>query len=175
MQIALRSTPMDRDFMQSRSPANRLKRFVVAGVATLGAGVMAVTPVTPIEPAIDDVRQAAVQLSAAANPITLLQESIAETWTNLQLLRINSANSSEGLAEAFGATNPLGELANIVLANAKDPSELRTRLANFQATYGDDLRIGFFGREDDPATAANEAYDGVFDRLQEAIVGLAPR
>lgn len=63
---------------------------MVAGVAMASAGVIAVSPVSPPLPNIEDVQervsQAVVQLTAATNPLVVWQQTIAASLTNLQAL-----------------------------------------------------------------------------------------
>lgn len=155
---------------------SRFKKYVAAGVAVVGAGAIAVNPVAPVDDTKNDakIQSHDVALAAAAQPTAVWQQFFAETQLNLQLLGINASNSSNVLNAAFQNADLFGELTDIITLNASDPLPLITRVLNFQATYGDDIEIGLFGRDDDPTTTANETYAGVFERVQQAIEEFGP-
>ena len=136
MQLALRADSPENDFWSGRSPSNRRTKFLVAGVAMASAGVIAINPVAPTLP---DLQERAVQLSAFANPLTVLQETITKSFTNLNTLGTNIPAASTALTGAL--TNPavLAQLVNLVTANATNPTAALTQLLNFQGTYGDQI------------------------------------
>ena len=109
---------------------------MVAGLAVASASVIAVNPVTPSLPAIP---QPEVALAAFTNPLTVLQETLTKTFTNLNTLGTGIPAASTALTGAL--TNPavLAQLANLVTANATNPTAALTQLLNFQATYGDKI------------------------------------
>jgi len=136
VQLALRADSPENDFWSGRSPSNRRTKFLVAGVAMASAGVIAINPVAPTLP---DLQERAVQLSAFANPLTVLQETITKSFTNLNTLGTNIPAASTALTGAL--TNPavLAQLVNLVTANATNPTAALTQLLNFQGTYGDQI------------------------------------
>lgn len=155
---------------------SRFKKYVAAGAAVVGAGAIAVNPTAPVVETKADVKTESydVALTAAANPAHVWEQTFAETQLNLALLGINASNSSNALNAALQDANLLGELMDIVRLNLSDPAPLINRVLNFHATYGDDIQIGLFGRDDDPSTTANEAFAGVFERVGSAINGIGP-
>ncbi len=168
--------PADTGRRSAASPS-RISKFLAAGVALAGAGAIAVSPVSPVSPITDDItaENRAVTLNAYARPIDLVQQFVAETSTNLQLLRINSQNSSDALAAAVETADPLGELADIIALNATNPLPLVTRLLSFQAVYGDDIDVVLNGWDDNPATPnVVDPYQGVFERWADAMAELGP-
>jgi hypothetical protein len=163
MQMALRSGSADERSAADRSPrTSRINKFLAAGVATVGAGAMAINPVVPTPPAL---HEAQVALTAAANPLAAWQQTIAETMTNLRYLAINAQSSSEALGQAVTEADLFGDITNLLVANASNPVPLLAALANLQATYGDTIRDAWFAM-DDPETQANES--GAVARLQAA-------
>ncbi|MEV3903326.1 hypothetical protein AB0K11_13460 [Mycobacterium sp. NPDC050551] len=148
---------------------SRVSKFLAAGIAVAGATAIAAAPVSPVNDDIKIKAQAqerAVALTAAADPLVLLQNFFAESQLNLGYLGSNATNSYAAVAAAFADADLPGELSNILVGNLSDPTQLFTRLSQFQSVYGDDLQIAFFGREDNPATPVNENYDGLFERMQ---------
>lgn len=163
MQPDLRTNSMEIDFVSGRSPSTAHK-LLAAGVATVGAFAIAANPVAPTLPDVREATEAAVALTAAADPLAVWQESIAETITNLQYLAINAANSSEALGEAVTEADLLGDITNLLVANATNPLPLVTALLGL-ASYSDDVQNAWFA-VDDPTTTANES--GAVERLQKA-------
>lgn len=140
MQEALRADS-DRDFWSGpSSSARRVNKLMVAGVAMAGASVMAVSPVTP---SITDIHDEAVQMTAFANPLVELQETIETALTNLETIGANTELSSGALTAAL--TNPVlyAELAAFVGGNVVNPVPLVTQLVNFEATYGERIETQF--------------------------------
>jgi hypothetical protein len=123
---------------------SRVSKFVAAGVAVVGAGAIAVSPVSPVT---DDIRiqERAVQLSAVANPITEYQKTITAALANLSLISAGTQVSSNALGQAL--TNPAlyEQLATFVGGNILNPLPLLTELAEFQETYGAIISTGFEG------------------------------
>lgn len=172
---APRSIAADRAVTSGSPSASPLAKCLVASLAAAGAFAVAVNPVTAVAPAEPETRHAAVALTAAADPTALVQQFITTTQTNLELLGLNASNSSNALTVAFSGADPLGELTNILTANASDPLPFVTRLLNFQAVYGDDLQVALFGWADNPATpTVVDPYQGVFERLSDAFEELGP-
>ncbi|BBZ36707.1 outer membrane porin GjpA [Mycolicibacterium confluentis] len=62
-----------------------LRSYATAGVALMGAGAIAITPITPTLPTVE-VTHPAVQLSAAVDPITPLRELFNNTEVNFASL-----------------------------------------------------------------------------------------
>ncbi|MGV0791700.1 hypothetical protein [Mycolicibacterium sp. XJ1819] len=136
MPLAVRadSTEFDRGSDRSTSTSRRTK-FMVAGVAMASAGALAVNPVAPT-PAMPEVRAAAVELSALANPLTAWQHALNNTLTSLTALSGDISGAQTGLGLAL--TNPAlyNELLEFVTQNATNPLALPTALLNFPSTYG---------------------------------------
>ncbi|MGE2717905.1 hypothetical protein ACQI4L_27920 [Mycolicibacterium litorale] len=151
------------------APKSRVSKFLTAGVAVAGAAAIAVTPVSPV---LEDIKieaaaeQRAVALTAAADPLVVFQRFVAETLLNSGYLGSNATNAYAAVASAFVDADLFGELSDIISGNLSNPVPLLTRLSQFQAVYGDDLRVALFGWEDNPATPAVDPYLGVFDRYQ---------
>ncbi|MEO3757048.1 hypothetical protein ABGB19_01995 [Mycobacterium sp. B14F4] len=117
------------------------------------ASVLAVSPVMPT-PAVPDVREAAIELSALANPLTEWQQTIANTFTSLNRLSTEIPAASSALLQALGNPGLHAELVNSIVANVTNPLPLLSALANFQATYGDRIAAG----NADTAAALQEAF-----------------
>jgi hypothetical protein len=89
--VQLASAPsfdlLSSDSSGSSQPASRLNKMVAAGVAVVGAGAIALNPVQPLDINLPDVqvRAHAVQLAAAANPVTVWAEFATTTFQNLQI------------------------------------------------------------------------------------------
>ncbi|MCK0175204.1 hypothetical protein [Mycolicibacterium sp. F2034L] len=125
----------------------------------MGAGAMAISPVTPTTTDIQhDVRKAtsAVALAATENPLVLLQQSFTETLVNSGYLLINSANASQSLAAALGGADILGDIGKIIVQSASDPAATFEALRAFQELSGTTLQKALFG-PDNPDT---ERIDG---------------
>lgn len=150
----------------------RVSKFLAASVAVAGAAAIAVNPVSPVveEANAASVEQRNVALTAAADPLVLIQQSIAKAFTNLGYLNVNGTNSAVALAAAFQSADPLGELVDVISANATNPTPFIERLLAAPEVYGDDIQVALFGNgiPDNPATPTNEHYAGVFERLQLA-------
>ena len=94
-----------------------IRPYATAGVALVGAGVIAVTPVAPPLPDVHILTlHAEVALTQSANPITTLEDVITETATNLGLL-----------AQSFAA-NPTPILTQISSNQAANAATLSTAL-----------------------------------------------
>lgn len=69
MQTALRSDTSGLELKSGPAkPASTVKKFLMAGVVVVGAGAVAVTPVSPVTSAANAISSRAVQLVADANP-----------------------------------------------------------------------------------------------------------
>ena len=136
MQLALHADSPNYGFSSDRSSSPRRTKILVAGLAVASASVIAVNPVTPSLPAVP---QPEVALAAFTNPLTVLQETLTKSLTNLNTLGTGVPAASTALTGAL--TNPavLAQLANLVTANATNPTAALTQLLNFQATYGDKI------------------------------------
>lgn len=137
MQQALRA-----DSGRHAAPStSRVSKFVAAGVAVIGAGAIAVNPVSPV---LDDIKaqQRAIELAAIANPVVEYQNTITAALANLSALSAGTTVSSNALAGALGNPALYTELAEFVGGNALNPVPLLTQLANFQATYGTKIEQG---------------------------------
>ena len=142
MQLALHADSPNYGFSSDRSSSPGRTKILVAGLAVASASVIAVNPVTPSLPAVP---QPEVALAAFTNPLIVLQETLTKTFTNLNTLGTGIPAASTALGGAL--TNPavLAQLANLVTANATNPTAALTQLLNFQATYGDKIATALQG------------------------------
>ena len=154
MQLAVHADSPVNDFSPNPSPSTRLStKFMVAGVAMASAGVIAVSPVAPPMPNIQDVQErvahAAVQLTAATNPLVVWQQAIANTVASLQTLTEGSIEANTNLFEALSTGYIFREIANVAVLNTLNPGPLLTELANFQTRFGtrisERLNLAFTG------------------------------
>jgi hypothetical protein len=105
----------------------RHTKMLVAGVAVVSAGALAITPVS-VAPSIDESRKAAVELSAFTNPLTTLQTTFTNTFNNLATLNTNATTSATAVATALSNPAVQAQFANILTA-ATDPARLLGTLA----------------------------------------------
>ena len=77
-------------------------------------------------------------LTAAAEPLVLLQNFFTETLVNSGYLQINATNASEALGEAFIDQDVAGQLANVFLASASDPEATLAAFIAYQTLSSDD-------------------------------------
>jgi hypothetical protein len=132
VQLALRADSYGDD--PFRSPSNRRgTKALVAGVAVASAGIIAVNPVTP---ALPDIQERAVQLSAFANPLLEVQDTLGDTVTNLLKLGTNSGSALTQLGQSLVNPGLYAEFAEFVSSNALNPLPLLTELVNFPSNYG---------------------------------------
>jgi hypothetical protein len=96
---------------ESHSPS-RMSKFLAAGVALAGAGVIAVHPVTV--PSMTDIQTRAVQLAADAtdSPATVYGDLLTNTFTNISTLGTQIAANPLPILSAIIA-NQQGYLADI--------------------------------------------------------------
>ncbi len=86
-----------------------VRSYLTAGVAFVGAGAIAITPVQPITPALQPVAapaavvvsSAPVELAALVNPIVLWAEALGETAGNVGSLATNVLQDPAPILEAF--------------------------------------------------------------------------
>jgi hypothetical protein len=83
--------------VHSPDSINHAHRFLVAGVAALGAGIVAITPTTPSLP---NVAHRAVQLTAGEQDWTQVLTTAEDNLTNLES---EAATANSGLSSAVGA------------------------------------------------------------------------
>lgn len=154
MQLALRADSADCDYASQR-PASptRSTKFLVAGVAMASAGVIAVNPVIAT-PTMPDVRAAAVELSAFANPITEWQKTFTNTFTALGALGTGVSASTAALTQAL--SNPAVQAQFAGMFTGFNPQRILNALATLPEFGG---RLG--------AAAA-----GFAGQLQEALAAL---
>ncbi|WP_082950539.1 hypothetical protein [Mycobacterium sp. 1164985.4] len=122
------------------------------------AGVLAVSPVTPPMPNIQDVQeraaQAAVQLTAATNPLLVWGQTIADTFGSLDQLTRNSTTATLNLADALGTGYIFQEAVSALVQNILNPGPLLNEFMNFSSKYGPTITT---------------AISGTFERLQLAV------
>ncbi|QEM44100.1 hypothetical protein [Mycolicibacterium grossiae] len=133
MPLALQADSSAVAYSPSRPATRRSTKHLVAGIAVASAGVIAVNPVTPSLP---DIQQRAVELAAVANPLVTLQQTLTNTFNNLSSFGTAFSGATNTTAQAL--TNPAvyAALTNFITANVTNPGPLLNQLANFQATYG---------------------------------------
>lgn len=133
MPLALQADSSAVAYSPSRPATRRSTKHLVAGIAVASAGVIAVNPVTPSLP---DIQQRAVELAAVANPLVTLQQTLTNTFNNLSSFGTAFSGAANTTAQAL--TNPAvyAALTNFITANVTNPGPLLNQLANFQATYG---------------------------------------
>lgn len=133
MPLALQADSSAVAYSPSRPATRRSTKHLVAGIAVASAGVLTVNPVTPSLP---DIQQRAVELAAVANPLVTLQQTLTNTFNNLNSFGTAFSGATTTTAQAL--TNPAvyAALTNFITANVTNPGPLLNQLANFQATYG---------------------------------------
>ncbi|WP_264001613.1 hypothetical protein, partial [Mycolicibacterium gadium] len=113
---------------------------MVAGVAMASAGVIAVSPVAPPMPTVQDVQervtQAAVQLTAATNPLIAWQQTIANTFASLDTLIDGSSLATDNLVGALSTGYIFQEVANVLIQNTLNPGPLLDEIINFNSNFG---------------------------------------
>ena len=162
MQVAPSSGTAEKESVADPSPrTSRLNKFLVASAATMGVGAMAISPVvpTPTPPAL---HEAQVALTAAADPLVLLQNFFTETLVNSGYLQVNATNASEALGEAFIDQDVAGQLANVFLASASDPEATLAAFIAYQTLSSEAIQKALFA-PDNPATPRVDG--GVFTNL----------
>ena len=108
-----------------------LRPYTTAGVALLGAGVIAITPIAPRMPDITDIERALpVHLTAAVDPITQWTDVLNQANANFTTIANNFLAKpfpvlQQVIANQIGY---LGELRSCSPAVRPDSSRLRTRL-----------------------------------------------
>lgn len=170
MHHAFSSDPTDGDSAPDRSSSKAgLKKIFAAGVATVGAGVMAVNAVGPAMAAtpapvqaVANTSDASVQLTAADDPLAVFQAFVTETLVNSGYLQINATNSSNALLAALVEQDVAGQFVDVLAASASDPAATFAALLAFQTLSSETLETALFA-PDNPATTAVEG--GVFTRL----------
>lgn len=165
MQAALRDDVLGWDADDAPSTSRRNK-VLIAGAAVLGAGAMAVTPVT-VTPTLPDIQVRAVELSAIVDPITQFERSIAATFGNLELLGTNlSTTSLTGLSQILqGSPALLGDFVEAVASGAVNPFGTFNALAEVFETYGPIISSGNAAS----STALQTAFENLPTILQNTV------
>jgi hypothetical protein len=122
---------------EAASSTSRRNKFLVAGAAVVGAGAMAVTPVT-VTPTLPDIQVRAVELSAIVDPITQFEQSVDATLNNLNALGTNlSTTSVTALSQILqGSPALLGDFVEAFASGAINPLGTFNALAGVFETYG---------------------------------------
>lgn len=159
MQLAAQADPPGYGLSPSYSPpTRRSSKLLVAGVAMASAGVIAVSPVAPPMPTIQDVSeraaQAAVQLTAAANPLLVWGQTIADTFGSLDTLTRDATTATLNLADALSTGYIFQEAVSALVQNILNPGPLLNEFINFSSKYGPTITT---------------AISGTFERLQLAV------
>jgi hypothetical protein len=144
VQATLGADSVDRALCaDAPSSASRLNRFLVAGVAVVGATAIAATPVTPSMPTANDLQQHAVTLAAATNPLNDFGALFKNTLTNVGTLG-NDVLTSSLPAVAQAITNPeiYADFVTFLGSNALNPLPLLQQAIGFPGTYGGVIGAG---------------------------------
>jgi hypothetical protein len=146
---------------------------MVAGVAMASAGVIAVSPVTPPMPNIQDVQervsQAVVQLTATANPLVVWQQTIATSLTNLQALATGSQGAFGALGQQLATGAIFQEIANVLVLNTLNPGPLLDQILNFHTRFGPTIELAL----NDTFTRLGDAAEQLPGVLQESLTYLS--
>lgn len=123
--------------------APRRNKFLAAGAAVVGAGAIAVTPVT-VTPTLPDIEVRAVELSAVVDPITQFERSIAATLANLELLGTNlSTVTVPALGNILqGYPALLGDFVEVGASGVLNPFGTLATLQGVFDTYGPIIESG---------------------------------
>lgn len=157
MQLAVHADSVDCDYTsQHAASRTRSTKFLVAGVAMASAGVIAVNPVIAT-PAMPDVRAAAVELSAFANPITEWQKTFTNTFTALGALGTGVSASTAALTQAL--SNPAVQAQFAGVFTGLNPQRIQNTLAALPGYGG---RLG----------AAAAGFAGQFQEALAALPGV---
>jgi len=115
-----------------------LRPYATAGVALVGASVIAVSPVTVTETAAQEVRDAAVQLSALTNPIDALRPVFEAAVADLQALGQQVGANPAPILAAILANLPQN-LQNFPLAAISQILEIPQIPGQLPGQIGDSL------------------------------------
>lgn len=162
MQLALRADA-DRSFWSAPSPSTpRDKRLLLAGVAIAGASVIAINPVAPTLPAVQD---RAVELAAWIDPIGVVGETVTNTVENVGTR--GNEFFTDGLPAAWeiiSNSSLYTEIAEAVFNPFPGLEQFFTNLPTYAATIGAGLEEANAGLTDHFAqlpVALEEAWDFV--------------
>ncbi|KUI45458.1 hypothetical protein AU198_17805 [Mycobacterium sp. GA-1199] len=104
------------------------------------AGVIAVSPVAPPMPTVQDVQErvahAAVQLTAASNPLLVWGQAIANTFGSLETLTGDATNANLNLLRELSTGYIFREAANVLILNTLNPGPLLDQVLNFNSNFG---------------------------------------
>jgi len=120
-----------------------LRPYVTAGVALVGASAIAVTPVTVPPPAVEEVRDAAVELSALVNPIDVFGPILETALENAQALGVQFAENPAPILQQIvvNQINGIGNIGSALEAQVgvipELPALLSDAIANQLANFGD--------------------------------------
>jgi hypothetical protein len=163
-----------------------LRPYVTAGVALVGASAIAVSPVTATPAAVEEVHDAALELTALVNPIDAFRPVLEAAAANLQTLsEAIAANPAPILKQIL--TNQLNGVANIGSALEAQAGVLPqlpellgqivagqlgsvSDLAGIGATFVDNLTDVLTGSE--PGTVRGQLQDAI-DQLEQGQFGQA--
>jgi hypothetical protein len=130
VELALRAGSPDLDFLSDQPSSTRRAKALVAGVAVATAGVLAVSPVAPPLP---DLQERAVHLSAFANPITPWTDIVTNLVTSVSGQAASSSATFTELAQALSSPTLYTEFAEFVGSNALNPLPILTSLLNISS------------------------------------------
>lgn len=165
MQLAVQAGPPVQDLPPSYSPSSRRNsKLLVAGVAMASAGVIAVSPVAPPMPTVQDVQErvahAAVQLTAASNPLLVWGQAIANTFGSLETLTGGATNANLNLLRELSTGYIFREAANVLILNTLNPGPLLDQVLNFNSNFGSVITTALEGTFEGLRLAA-EQFPGV--------------
>jgi len=162
--------------MAGTSPsAGRGSKLMVAGVAMASAGILAVNPVAPItdiDRAAERAAQAAaVQLSAATNPLLTLSQTIGNTFGSLSTLVPDTAGALLSLTGQLSTGAIIQETLNVLVANVLNPGPLFNELVNFNANFGATIETALNSTRDRSQQAIEELPIAIRDMFVELSQG----
>ncbi|KUI38321.1 hypothetical protein [Mycobacterium sp. GA-2829] len=163
MQEALRDDAFGWETMsETANSASRSKKFLAAGVAVVGAGAVAVSPVT-VTPTLPDIQVRAVELSAVVDPFTQLAASFEATVENLELWTTNLSNVTLPALQQIlvGYPELLGDFVQVGASGVVDPLGTFAAIRGVFDTYAPIIESG--------NAAATAALQTAFENLPTVI------
>ncbi|MCV6980744.1 hypothetical protein H7I53_11000 [Mycolicibacterium pulveris] len=99
------------------------------------AGVIAVNPLV-VAPTMPEARAEAVNLTAFANPLTVWQQTFANTFGSINRLGTDVTAAQTALFQALLSPSLSAELLDFVVSTVTNPQPLLTALVNFPSEHG---------------------------------------
>ncbi|MGV0850749.1 hypothetical protein [Mycolicibacterium phlei] len=155
--------------------ARRSTKLMVAGVAMASAGIIAVNPVAPItdieRTAERAAQAAAVQLSAATNPLLVLSQTVGNTFGSLSTLVPDATAALLDVAGQLSTGAIIQETLNVLVANVLNPGPLFNELVNFNANFGATIETALNSTRDRSQLAAEQLPIAIQDMFTELSQG----